>query len=36
MDKAIRKDKIGEMIEILPNAVLGSNIIDYKLYAHLW
>ena len=36
MSKAIRKDKISEMIDYLPNAPLRSSIINYELYAHFW
>jgi len=29
MSKAIKADKISEMIDYMPNAPLGSDIIDY-------
>jgi len=36
MSQSIRKDKITEMIDYLPNAPLRSNLIDYQTYAHFW
>ena len=36
MSQSIRKDKISEMIDYLPNAPLRSSLIDYQTYAHLW
>ena len=36
LSQSIKKDKIAEMIDYLPNAPLKSGIIDYQLYAHLW
>lgn len=36
MSQSIRKDKIAEIIDYLPNAPLRSNLIDYQTYAHFW
>lgn len=36
MSSSIRKDKLADMIDYLPNAPLKSTIIDYNTYAQFW
>lgn len=36
ISRSIRKDKLAEMIDYLPNAPLKSTIIDYNTYAQFW